>query len=1055
MPKRFRLSDTEDNLRLNRTTATGCSFFMVILPSFSVNRRCYNKRVSTPLFVRSSFTLLSSLNSVSSIVENAIRYGYDSVALVDRNVLSGAMTFRKECAKRGIRPLFGLEFTVLADERKYQMMFLARDDEGFLNLMKLSTYLSSGHDCISVSEIGEYRNHNFLILFSDDCPLSVSLEKMEDGMSALKRQKDLFGDHLMAMSDLDKAHNANIASRMRPLLKQMGIRAFALSRCFYPERDDAYDYEILRCIRDHKLVADLKGVYESGRHFLSREEYDELYDHDEQVMSDMIAARCDVKLEYSTSLPDYSLKDGVDSALYLRLLCREGLKRRLKGRVSEDYARRLEYELETIVSMGFADYFLIVYDFILYAKKNGIYVGPGRGSAAGSLASYCLGITEIDPLKYGLLFERFLNPERVTMPDIDTDFPDDRRDEVIAYVRERYGRDHVAHIITYGTLKARQVIRDVGRVLNYPIYEIDTISKLIPSTPNITLSRAYEEVASFRKKIDSDRRFRDLFRISLKLEGFPRHESTHAAGIVMSKKPLSEVVPLIAVESDLYSTQYTMEHLEEMGLIKMDFLGLRNLSIIAEVASSAGVDMRKIPLNDPKTMEMIRNVDTLGIFQLESAGMMNLIRKLKPQNFEDIGVVIALFRPGPMENIPVYLDNRSDPKKIDYLHKDLVPVLKETYGIIVYQEQIMSIARLMAGFSYGKADILRRAMSKKKASELEKMSDEFISGCIARGYSKELAVKVYDLILRFANYGFNKSHSVAYARTAYEMAYLKANYPLYFYRSLLNGSMGSSSKTYEYISECESNGNSVKCPDINLSSDSYVVKNGSLIMPFGMIRDVGSAVSQKIIAERDANGLFRNYGSAVDRLVRAGIEGDAIASMISAGAFDSFDYSRFTMYINLPLALEHARVHRNDNMDPLFRIDDDEQVIREVPDDLHRLAENEKTALGFYMSYNPVKDIRRKFGKHVTVLSELSSSFGRGAGLGMIDSIRNHRTKRGDIMAFAEVSDDTSGISLVIMPDVYSRNETVLKKGSYIYFEGLIEKEGSMLVKKVEAVRND
>ncbi|MBQ1508797.1 MAG: DNA polymerase III subunit alpha, partial [Erysipelotrichaceae bacterium] len=702
------------------------------------------------------------------------------------------------------------------------------------NLMGLSSFLCTGEKkTADLATLNRYRGENFLIVFSDDMPLTHAFDKGLPVEEYLERQEFYFGkDYLVALADHDIAANRIRDEKLKPLLQRKGIRTIAWSRTYFLEKEDYDAYRIAGCIRDKKGLEESDPHLDEGRYLHTPEELEGLYDRDDLLNADVLGSFCRVLMDYKTSLPVYECKSGISSSSYLTALCQEGLKRRLKGQVTKEYRDRLKEELDVILKMHFEDYFLIVYDFILYAKKNGILVGPGRGSAAGSLVSYCLGITEIDPLRFGLLFERFLNPERITMPDIDTDFPDDRRDEVIRYVRDKYGEEHVAHILTFGTLKAKQVLRDVGRVLGYPSGELDPICRLVPQAPDASLRGTYETVALFRQKIESDARYRRLYSLAEKLEGLPRHESTHAAGIVLSRDPLQKVVPLIRVEEDVCSTQFTMEYLEELGLIKMDFLAIRNLSIIAEIVEEVNktepLDIRKIPLDDKKTFELIGNVNTMGIFQLESNGMKSLVRKMRPKNFEEIGMTIALFRPGPMENIPAFLENRAHPETIRYLHEDLRPVLEETYGIIVYQEQIMTIARTMAGFSYGKADVLRRAMSKKKASELEGLKDEFLEGCRSNGYDPSVSEKVYELILKFANYGFNKSHSVVYGMVAYEMAYLKANYPLSFYKALLNGVIGSESKTYDYISECLSIGQKVSGVSINDSELIYRIDRGSI-----------------------------------------------------------------------------------------------------------------------------------------------------------------------------------------------------------------------------------
>ena len=899
--------------------------------------------MSCPLYIRSVYTLLSSMCYIDGIISYGQKYSYKALGLVDKNVLAGAMFFKKACEKANIKPIFGLEFEIKVDDRTFESVLYAKDDEGFKNLMGLSSYICTSDDSvINIEILNKYRQHNILCLLSDSMPLTYAIDKKIDLDEALKAQNDLFGEYIVGLVDHDKAINVSRDRVLKDLLNKNNIKYVALNRTYYLDRDDYEDYEVLKCIRDKKTIDDGSNSFDSGRHLLSKEEFESLYEKQELDYCDELVDKCNVSLNFETSLPEYKNKNDIPSKDYLVSLCREGLRRRLKDNVSKEYAERLEYELSIIIKMHFEDYFLIVYDYVLYAKKNGILVSPGRGSSAGSLVAYCLGITDIDPIKYGLIFERFLNPERISMPDIDTDFPDDRRDEVIEYVRDKYGKDHVGHIITYGTLKAKQVLRDVGRALNYSTREIDSIAKLVPNMIGMNLTSAYEQIPLFKQKIESDEKYRKLYRISRKLEFFPRHESTHAAGIVMSSKPLSEVVPVISIENDIDSTQYTMEHLEELGLIKMDFLSIRNLSIIAEICDDINraekFNIKTIPLDDQKTFDLIDNVNVLGVFQLESSGMRNLIRKMKPRTFEEIGMTIALFRPGPMKNIPQFLENRAHPETIKYIHPNLKPILEETYGIIVYQEQIIQIARVMANFTYGKADILRKAMSKKKMAELEKLYPDFINGCVNNGYDKALAQNVYDLILEFANYGFNKSHSVAYAMVAYQLAYLKANYPLYFYKALLNGVIGAESKTYDYISECQNIGQKVRGISLNESGTFYRIVNNQILMPLSICKDVGMVSVQKITEERNSHGRFKDYVEAVTRLVNAGVDKNVIENLIYAGGFDEFNHSRHTMIEALPNVLMYASAHKGEIslMDNL----NDAPIINELKDDNMVKAEN-------------------------------------------------------------------------------------------------------------------
>ncbi|MBO4358360.1 MAG: DNA polymerase III subunit alpha [Erysipelotrichaceae bacterium] len=1011
--------------------------------------------MGTPLYIRSVYTLLSSMCSIESIVEYGKKYGYHALGLVDRNVLAGAVAFKKACQKVNIKPVYGLEFDVKAEDRVFTAVMYARDDIGFRNLMGLSSHICiSDEKIIDLDTLNQYRENNILCLLSDNMPLTYAVEQRLDAQEAIGRQKEIFGEHIVGLVDHNIALNRNRDFTIRQILRDNGISCIALSRTYYLDASDEEDYSVLKCIRDKKTIDDPDISLDTGRYFLDQDVFRSLYDETDIANTDVLAQNCNVTLSYNTSLPEYQNKLGIPSKEYLTSLCREGLKRRLKGDVPVEYKKRLEYELGVILQMHFEDYFLIVYDFILYAKKNNVLVGPGRGSAAGSLVAYCLGITDIDPIKYGLIFERFLNPERISMPDIDTDFPDNQRQLVIDYVRDRYGLEHVGHIITYGTLKAKQVLRDVGRALNYQPRDIDSICKSIPNVLDMDLKKAYDSVPLFRQRIESDERYRRMYSIARKFEFNPRHESTHAAGIVFSKQPLSEIVPITKVEQDIYSTQYTMQHLEEFGLIKMDFLSITNLGIIAEIVEDINrdvpFDIRKIGLDDEKTFRLVSEANLAGVFQLESAGMRNLIRKMKPRTFEEIAVAIALFRPGPMKNIPTYLANRADPGNIEYLHPNLKPILKETYGVIIYQEQIMDIARKMAGFTYGKADILRKAMAKKKVEELESMHVEFINGCLKNGYSSQVSEKVYALILEFANYGFNKSHSIAYAIVAYQLAYLKANYPLYFYKALLNGVTSSQSKTYEYVSECIRIGQRVKGIDINESGVSYQIKDDAIVMPFSIVKDVGTISAQKIIEERDYNGPFKDYIEAVGRLTSAGVDRNVIENIIYAGGFDGFGHSRYTMIDNLNNVLMYANAHRGEIS--LMGEYDDAPIIRELKDDRIVSAENEKSVLGFYFTFNPILEIKKKYNIDTENLYDLAMRQGQVTGFGLIQRVKAIKTRKGDMMAFVDIVDDKGNLSLAVMPNLYSQFSSQLVKGRYVQFTGKIERENSCLVKTMKII---
>lgn len=1014
--------------------------------------------MSTALFIRSEYSLLQSLCPINKVVKKAKDYGYQSLAITDFNVLSGVSHFKKECLNNNLKAIYGIEVTVLINGESFEVVVLAKNDNAYTKLMHLATYLDIDKKGIGYQELKEYTDDCFVILESDNMYATSFFLKREAGEKALLESMSFFkGEVVVGLFDNDKAFNRKLNAGIKEICKKNGIKTVFMMRTLYVDNDDEQAYHALKAIKEKKLYNDPDLEIESGRYFYSASDLIDLYDEEDLVYSDYIASNCNVSLNHKTSLPEYRNDKGANPKDYLINLCRAGLNRRLKGHKNPIYENRLNHELKIIISMHFENYFLIVYDFILFAKKNDIMVGPGRGSAAGSLVSYCLGITDIDPIRYGLIFERFLNPERVTMPDIDCDFPDDRRDEVIKYCLQKYGKNHVGHIVTYGTLKAKQALRDVGRVLNYPLSEIDLLCKMIPNDPKMTLAKAYD-IEAFKLRIDTNIKNKNLFNLCLKLEGLPRHISTHAAGIVMSSKDLSDIVPLFSLEDDIYTTQMTMEYLEDLGLIKMDFLGLRNLSILHEIINDIKKDdnsfnIANIPLDDAKTIKLIQDVNTLGIFQLESSGMQNLLRLIKPVNFEEVGLTIALFRPGPMENIPLFIKNRANPDLITYMCDDLKEILKETYGIIVYQEQIMMIATKMAGFSMAKADILRKAMSKKKADELSSLSSDFISGCVSRGYKEDMARELYELIFKFANYGFNKSHSIAYAKIAYELSYLKANFPLYFYKAILNGVKGSEVKTYEYILECIKTGVQLQGFSVNKSSDNYLISDNKIIMPLSIVKDVGTIAVNNIIDDRFINGPYKDYEDTIIRFNNMNINKNIIENLIMAGAFDEFNYSRKTMLENLSVMLKYASTYHNGQL--ALGEFDVKPSLTFYKDDLMTKANDEKNVLGFYFSVNPILNLKQKYKIETKPFSMMETIDGIIRGFGQIHRLKEHKTKKGDWMAFLELRDETGSLDLVLMPNIYRQYQGGIRRNDYMYFEGRMDKKNSCLARNIKIYKEN
>ena len=1000
---------------------------------------------------------------IPTMVQKAKALGFSALALSDLNTMHGSLEFVYACHKEGIQPIIGLEFDTQFEAQKCSILCIAKNNEGYQALMEISSKLNCDERRIDFESIGKYTQSLFVIVYSDQSIFDQAFIN-DDEAEILRRMRliqSIIPDVLLGINRQEEHYYQVQNMRLKVLLKSIGIRSVAAHRVLYAEADHDEHHRVLKAIGLQKLLSDKQLTLERYRYLLSEAELAQLYAEDDLKMSDWIASQCKVEWNPAqTRLPKFQAPDNsLNSAQYLTQLCLAGLDKRFDNQpIDLQYRSRLKYEIDVIVSMQYEDYFLIVWDFIRFAKTQGIYVGPGRGSAAGSLVSYCLGITHVDPIEHDLLFERFLNPERISLPDIDTDFPDNRRDEVIQYVVQKYGKDHVAHISTFGTLAAKQVLRDVGRVMEISVRELDSISKTIPQTLKITLAQAYEQSTRFKQLIASDERYQKLFRIASALEGLPRHISTHAAGVVMSSVPLKHVVPLIQIEQDMLSTQFTMDHLEALGLIKMDFLGLRNLTIIDEVVQAikhrdgGTFNILKIPMDDQKTLALVRNVDTVGIFQLESDGMKNLLRQMKTSRFEDIVATIALFRPGPMENIPEYIQARQNPDKVVYPVQAIKPIVESTFGIMIYQEQIMQVAQRMAGFSLAKADLLRKAMSKKKADDLSKLEEAFLKGCIQNGFSEETAQTVYALIFKFANYGFNKSHSVAYAMISYQMAYLKANYPDLFFVALLNSVIGSESKTFEYLQEAKAHRVSVLNPSVNNSLDHYALEEKAIRFPLLIIKGVGTALNQAILKER-AKGSFNNFYDFVVRMSTYRISKANFEALIDAGAMDDFKLSRNSMKASLQDALDYADMVRIEHNQ---QISIDTSLVKPlamviVKDDLLEKAERERLVLGYYLSDHPLTHLKQELNVLQSII-HLNVSSSSQTFIAMIKKVKTHRTKNGAMMAFIQLIDESGELDGVLMPQLYQGLEERLKINRIVKISGLIEKEKSCLIKKIEII---
>ncbi|MBQ8193470.1 MAG: DNA polymerase III subunit alpha, partial [Bacilli bacterium] len=743
---------------------------------------------------------------------------------------------------------------------------------------------------------------------------------------------------------------------------------------------------------------------------------------------------------------------------YLCELCKVGLSKRLNGNVPKEYQDRLFYELKVINEMGFPNYFLVVYDFIRFAKKNKILVGPGRGSAAGSLVAYSLGITEIDPIKYDLLFERFLNPERKTMPDIDTDFPDNKRELVIDYVKEKYGEKRVSGIITFGTLAAKQVIRDVSRVLNIPLYKVDSLTKLIQSGSKDKLSDLYKNNLTFKTRVDSDILLKNMLQIAMKLEGFPRHTSSHAAGIVMSQIDLDEVLPLVKVD-DMYLTSYSMEYLEELGLLKMDFLVIKNLTMIDNIINdikkihNIDIDFSKIPLDDEETLNMFKTGNTCGVFQFESSGMRNFLKNLKPSTIDDIFAAIALFRPGAAVNIDEYIKRKHGESPVTYLDDSLEEITKNTYGILIYQEQIMQLANIYAGYSLGEADILRKAMSKKKVDILKAEEEKFIRKSIEKGHDEKQAKHLFELVLNFAGYGFNKSHSVVYSVVAYKMAYLKCHFKTIFFANLMTNVIGSESKTNEYILEAKANKIEIEKPTINNSDITYIVKDeNTLIYPISNIKSIGTVVSNQIKSAKE-KGDFEDIFDCISRLVIEGVGKKTLETLILANVFTEFGYNRQTLIYNLDSLYNYAELTKD--LDPSLVMKPELEVKEEYSDSY--LLEKEKEIFGFYLSSHPTT-MYKKDNPYCIPLNTVEKNYNKQIDtLILVEKIKVINTKKGDKMAFITGSDETGSREFTLFPNRFKEYPDI-EAGTLLKVRGNVEKrlnEYQIIIDKIKRLEGE
>lgn len=1042
------------------------------------------------LHVHSEYSLLDGAARIKEMAAKAAELGMTSLALTDHGVMYGAVPFYKACREHGIKPIIGMEAYITGGSRHekqsrkdqpiYHLTLLAKNNTGYRNLMKLT---SIGH-----LEGFYYRPRiDFEVLsahaeglvclsgcMSSELSQLLAADKYEEAKAlALKYHGVFGGDYYLELQDHGILEQKTIAVGVQRIAEETGIPLAATNDSHYLNPEDANLQDVLICIGTGKTLDDKERlkITTNEIYLKSAEEMAELFPHVPEALANTvrIADSCTLELEFGKHiLPAFSpLPEGKSAGQYLRELCEDGLLARYEGLTewADDTYResawgRLDYELKVIGEMGFDDYFLIVWDFIRFAHDNGIVTGPGRGSSAGSLVAYTLHITDVDPLAHKLLFERFLNPERISMPDIDVDFSDERREEVIKYVVDKYGSEHVAQIITFGTLAARAAVRDVGRVMNLPYGDVDKAAKLIPAMPGMSIERAMRDSSEFRALAEGAGNAAELIAMARRVEGMPRHASTHAAGIVISSDPLTDYVPLQEGTDGVPLTQYSMENLEAVGLLKMDFLGLRTLSIIERsltwIKEQTGRELRwqDVSYSDPATYELMGRGETTGVFQLESPGMRRVLKDMKPSSFEDIVSVLALFRPGPMEFIPQFIRAKHGQVAVEYPHERLKPILEDTYGIIVYQEQIMQIASVMAGFTLGQADLLRRAVSKKKREVLDEQRVAFVSGSLRMGYSEGDANHVYDLIVRFADYGFCRAHAAAYAVLAFQTAYLKAHYPTLFMASMLTAVVGNQRKTAEYVDECRHMGIPVLPPDVNESGTLFTPIMGSGEgaggIRFGLagVKNVGTQAIDSVLRER-AKEPFESLNDFCRRIDPRVCNKRVIESLLLAGAMDTLPGHRAQLFAALEPTLDAAaqwRKEREELQIELFDFEESPNWIAELPEIIpytqSQTLEFERDLMGLYLSGHPLdaydvlaEELRLDKLVELTDAPDGATAFVAG----MIVTLKSHMTKKGQPMAFLELEDRIMATELVAFPTVWSKAASFAKKGALVLVRAKVQ----------------
>ncbi len=1053
----------------------------------------------THLHTHTEYSLLDGSNKIKEYVARVKELGMTSAAITDHGAMFGVIDFYREARAAGIRPILGCEVYVApnsrfdkeltgGEDRYYHLVLLAENNKGYANLTKIVSrgYVEGFYyrPRVDMEVLEEF--HEGIIALSaclaGEVQRYIAKGLYEEAKKKALKYESIFGkgNYFLELQDHGIPEQKQVNQALLRMSRELDIPLVATNDVHYTYAQDVKPHDILLCIQTGKKLADEDRMrYEGGQYYVkSPEEMESLFPYAPEALenTEKIAQRCEVEIEFGvTKLPRYDVPEGYTSWEYLNKVCFEGLAKRYPD---DDGSKkeRLVYELNVIRDMGYVDYFLIVWDFIKYARDHGIAVGPGRGSAAGSIVSYTMGITNIDPMRYQLLFERFLNPERVSMPDIDIDFCFERRQEVIDYVVRKYGKDRVVQIVTFGTLAARGVLRDVGRVMDLPYAFVDSIAKMVPQELNITLEKALKMNPELRKSYEDDPQVHELIDMAMRLEGLPRHTSMHAAGVVISQKAVDEYVPLSRASDGSITTQFTMTTLEELGLLKMDFLGLRTLTVIQDAAKMASarlgytLDMDNISYEDPAVYASIGTGKTDGIFQLESSGMKNFMKELRPKNLEDVIAGISLYRPGPMDFIPQYIKGKDHPETIFYDCPQLLEILEPTYGCIVYQEQVMQIVQKLAGYTLGRSDLVRRAMSKKKAAVMEKERQNFVygnkeegvPGCIANGISEQTANKIYDEMIDFAKYAFNKSHAAAYAVVAYQTAYLKYYYPVEFMAALMTSVIDNPGKVSEYILSCRQMGIAILPPDINEGEARFSVSDGSIRYALSAIKGVGRPVVEAIAEERRLAGRFQSLADFIERMSGKEVNKRVVENLIKAGALDSLGGNR-QQYIQAYASIMDSVAQSNKTMMTgqmsLFDFVDEDQKesfqvklpnVGEYPKEL--LLSFEKDVLGVYISGHPLEEYEERWKKNITAVTTdfmLDEETNRtrvhdGESViigGMITAKTIKYTKNNRVMAFLQVEDLVGSVEVVVFPNVYEKNAAELGEEAKVFISGHVNAE--------------